>query len=493
MSAWLKHNNEPLNELPIAHRRRLIALAAATVLFLAMLLLPAPEGLAPAGWRVAAVVVLMAVLWMTEAVPLAATALLPLALFPTLGIATMDVVASPYANPLIFLFLGGFLIALAIERWGLHRRIALNVIAAVGAREDFQIGGVMLATAAVSMWVSNTATTIMMLPVALSIVPRDARGAIDPEHGPFAAALLLGVAYGASIGGVATLVGTPPNALFAGFMLENYDVQVGFGQWMLIGVPVSLSMLVVAWLLLTRALFPVQHLERPGAREAIKTALGSLGPASRAEKRTAVVFAITAALWLSRPWLAQRFPGLSDTSIAIAGALSLFVIPSGLKRGERLLDWGQAERLPWGVLLLFGGGLTLANAISASGLAGWIGAQLTAFHGWPLVVLVAVVVLLIILFSELASNTATAAAFLPVVAALATSVGEDPIRLVVPAVLAASFGFMLPVATPPNAIVFGSGQITVAQMLRAGFWVDVLGAAVIVGSVYLLAGKVFGG
>jgi solute carrier family 13 (sodium-dependent dicarboxylate transporter), member 2/3/5 len=475
------------------YRRQALGLAGAILLFLLVLLLPAPEGLAPAAWRVAAVVVLMAVLWMTEAVPLAATALLPLALFPLLDVATVDDVAAPYANPLVFLFLGGFLIALAIERWNLHRRIAFNVIHAVGAREDFQIGGVMLATAVVSMWVSNTATSIMMLPVALSIVPRDASGAVDPERRNFAAALLLAVAYGASVGGVATLVGTPPNALFAGFMLENYGVRIGFGQWMLIGLPVSLAMLMITWLLLTRGLFRIRRLEQPGAREAIRASLRELGPASRAERRTAVVFAITALLWLSRPWLSPAFPSLSDTSIAIAGALALFVIPSGLAKGQRLLDWETAERLPWGVLLLFGGGLTLASAIAGSGLAAWIGEQLTAFEAWPLVVLVAAVVLLITLFSELASNTATAATFLPVVAALATSVGEDPLRLAVPAALAASFGFMLPVATPPNAIVFGSGHVTVAQMLRAGVWLDMLGVAVIVGTVYLLARPVFGG
>jgi sodium-dependent dicarboxylate transporter 2/3/5 len=482
-----------LNDLPhLRRRRRTIGLASAAALFLLVLLLPEPEGLEPAAWRVAAVVLLMAVLWMTEAVPLAATALLPLALFPLLGVAPVDRVASPYANPLIFLFLGGFLIALAIERWNLHRRIALNVIDRVGAREDFQIGGVMLATAVLSMWVSNTATTIMMLPVALSIVPRNAGGAVDPERRGFAAALLLAVAYGASVGGVATLVGTPPNALFAGFMLENYEVEIGFLQWMLIGVPVSLAMLAITWVLLTRVLYQIRRRERPGARETIRESLRALGPASSAEKRTAIVFAVTALLWLSRPLLSQRLPVLSDTSIAIAGALSLFVIPSGLRKGEYLLDWEHAERLPWGVLLLFGGGLTLATAISESGLADWIGVQLTAFGAWPLLVLVAVVVLLITLFSELASNTATAATFLPVVAALATSVGEDPIRLAVPAALAASFGFMLPVATPPNAIVFGSGHVTVPQMLKAGIWLDVLGAAVIVGSVYLLAEKVFG-
>lgn len=458
-----------------------------------MLLLPLPGGLGLAAWRVAAVASMMAILWMTEAVPLAATALLPLALFPILGVAPVDEVAAPYANPLVFLFLGGFLIALSIERWNLHRRIALTVVFRVGARQDFQIGGVMLATAAISMWVSNTATTIMMLPVALSIIPRDSSGAIDPASREFASALLLSVAYGASIGGVATLVGTPPNAFFAGFMLETYDVRIGFGQWMLIGVPVCVVMLAIAWLLLTRGLYAIRRDELPGARAAIREALHGMGPLSSAEKRIATVFTATAALWMSRPLLSSQFPALqlSDTSIAIAGALSLFVIPSGQRKGEFLLDWEYAERLPWGVLLLFGGGLTLAAAIAGSGLADWIGMQLTGLDTWPIVFLVAVVTVLVMLFSELASNTATAATFLPVAAALAVSLGEDPLRLAVPAVLAASFGFMLPVATPPNAIVFGSGYVTVADMLRAGVWLDLIGAAVVVGTVYLLIQSVF--
>ncbi|MEX2124188.1 MAG: DASS family sodium-coupled anion symporter [Woeseia sp.] len=474
-------------------RRRTVGVVLGVLTFVLMLFLPAPAGLDVAAWRVAAVAMTMAILWMTEAVPLAATALLPLALFPTLGVAPIDEVAAPYANPLVFLFLGGFLIALSIERWNLHRRIALTVVYRVGAREDFQIGGVMLATAAISMWVSNTATTIMMLPVALSIISRDADGAIDPAKREFASALLLSVAYGASIGGVATLVGTPPNAFFAGFMLETYDVEIGFGQWMLIGVPVAVVMLAFSWLLLTRVLYTIRRQELTGARASIREALREMGALSSAEKRIAGVFAATAALWISRPLLSNQFPALhlSDTSIAIAGALSLFVIPSGRMKGEFLLNWEYAERLPWGVLLLFGGGLTLAAAIAGSGLADWIGMQLTALGAWPIIMLVLVVTVLVLLFSELASNTATAATFLPVAAALAVSIGEDPLRLAVPAALAASFGFMLPVATPPNAIVFGSGFVTVQQMLRAGIWLDLCGVVVIVGSVYLLMHTVF--
>ena len=477
-----------------SRRRRNIGLALGVTSFVLMLLLPPPDGLELVPWRVAAVAVLMAVFWLSEAIPISATALLPLPLFTMLGVAPIDDVAAPYANPLIFLFLGGFLIALAIERWNLHRRIALTVLSGVGAREDLQIGGFMIATAGLSMWVSNTATAVMMLPVALSVVPRDVNGDVEPEKREFAAALLLSVAYGASIGGIATLIGTPPNALLAGFMLENYEVEIGFGQWMLLGLPVSMVMLVLTWLMLTRRLFKVGRHEVAGARTAIWQALHDMGPASRAEKRVAIVFGMTALLWISRPLLSRWFPGLelSDTTIALAGALSLFVIPNGFKRGEFLLTWEQAERLPWGVLLLFGGGLSLAAAVSDSGLASWIGGELVGLQGWPVIVLVLTVTVLIIFLTELTSNLATSATFLPVVAALAVSLERDPLLLAIPAVLAASCAFMLPVATPPNAIVFGSGQITIPQMAKAGIWLNLIGIVVVVSLVYLLMGVVFG-
>ena len=413
---------------------------------------------------------------------------------PTLGVAPIDQVAPPYADPLVFLFLGGFLIALAIERWNLHRRIALTLIARVGAREDMQIGGFMIATAALSMWVSNTATTLMMLPVALSVVPRAPDGGVARGKENFAVALLLGVAYGSSAGGIATLIGTPPNALLAAFMAQNYGVEIGFGQWMLLGLPISFVMLVATWWLLTRMLFRVGRDEVPGARATIRDALAALGPASVAEKRVAVVFGLTALLWISRPWLAGLVPALqlTDTAIAVAGALLLFIIPNGIERGRFLLTWEHAERLPWGVLLLFGGGLSLAAAVSQSGLAVWIGGELEGLAGWPVMLLVLAVVTLIIFLTELTSNLATAATFLPVVAALALSVGQPPLLLAIPAVLAASCAFMLPVATPPNAIVFASGYLTIPQMARAGLWLNFIGIVVIIGLVYLLMEPVFG-
>lgn len=474
--------------------RKRLGLVLSIIAFVVMLVLPEPDGLATEAWRVAAVAVLLAILWLSEAIPVAATALIPLVAFPTLGVLPVQQAAAPYANPIVFLFLGGFLIALAIERWNLHRRIALNVLYRVGAREDLQIGGFMIATAALSMWVSNTATAVMMLPVALSIIPRDSQGRIEAGKRDFAAALLLSVAYAANIGGVATLIGTPPNALLAGFMLETYDVEIGFAQWMLVGMPVTLVMLIICWLLLTRVLHDIKRTELPEARETIRASLREMGPATGMEKRVALVFSFTAILWISRPFLAGQFPGLqlSDTSIAMTGALLLFLIPTGRAKGEFLMTWKHAERLPWGVLLLFGGGLSLASAVSESGLATWIGNSLVGLGDWPVIGLVLTVTLLIIFLTELTSNIATAATFLPLVAALALSLEQPPLLLAIPAVIAASYAFMMPVATPPNAIVFSSGHIRIPQMVRAGIWLNLIGAFAIIAIVYLLMNAVFG-
>jgi len=471
---------------------QMVGLALGPAAFFALLLMPVPAGLEPAAWRVAAVAALLAIFWLAEAIPVAATALLPIALFPVLGIADVTAASAPYANPIVFLFLGGFLIAQAIERWNLHRRIALNVLLSVGSREDLQIGGFMLATAGLSMWVSNTATAVMMFPVALSIVPRDSNNRIDASRRGFAAALLLSVAYAANIGGVATLIGTPPNAFLRGFMEETYGIEIGFAQWMLVGLPVTVVMLFACWILLTRFLHPVSTRELPGAREKLRKTLADMGPASIMEKRVAVVFAVTAISWIARPVLNDALPALqlSDTSIAIGGALLLFLVPTG--HGGALLSWEYAERLPWGVLLLFGGGLSLAAAVSDSGLAQWIGDSLTGLSSWPVLLIVVVVTLLIIFLTELTSNIATAATFLPLVAAIATALGQPPLLLAIPAAVAASYAFMMPVATPPNAIVYSSGAISMAEMVRAGLYLNLIGAFAIVAIVYLLMNAVFG-
>lgn len=468
-------------------------------LFVLLLVLPPPEGMPPVAWRVAAVAALMATWWVTEAIPIPATGLLPLVLFPLLGVAGMGQASAPYADPLIFLFLGGFLVALALERWNLHRRIALRTVALVGTRPPVLVGGFMLATAFLSMWVSNTATAVMMLPIGLSVIGllRDrAGGDAAAEAGAgFAPALLLGIAYAASVGGLGTLIGTPPNALLAGFMARTYGVEIGFAQWMLIGLPLVAVLLFCTWVLLTRLVFTLPRGEVAGIGGLLQAELAALGPMTGPERRVAVVFAGMAALWVVRPLLGDLVPGLSDTGIAIAAALALFVLPAGPGQGGKaLLDWDASRQLPWGVLLLFGGGLSLAAAIARSGLAEWIGAALSGLGGWPvlLVVLVVLVVVTAIIFlTELTSNTATAATFLPLVASVAPAVGADPFMLTIPAALAASCAFMMPVATPPNAIIYGSGQVTIAQMVRAGFWLNLVSILAITGLTWLAVGTLF--
>lgn len=471
-----------------------IGLIAGPALLAAILLLPGPQGLSPEAWSVAAVVALMVVWWITEALPVAVTALVPIVAFPLLGVMPVEATAAPYAHPLIFLFLGGFLIASAVQRCNLHRRIALNILRLVGTSPVRLVGGFMVATALLSMWLSNTATTIMMVPIALAVVGllRE-RTQSAPEPGDpagFGTALLLGIAYGASIGGLGTLIGTPPNALLAAFMTERYGIAIGFGQWMLFGVPLAGLLLVLTWLLLTRVVFRLSRRPVAGARDVIDQALAGLGPQRREERLVALVFACVAALWILRPALTDLLPGLalSDPVIAMLGGLSLFVIPSDLRGGRFLLNWESAKQLPWGVLILFGGGLSLASAIQSSGLAAWIGEILAGCSGWPILALILLVTSVVVFLTEVTSNTATASVFIPVAATLGSCIATDPMLFALPVALAASCAFMMPVATPPNAIVYASGLIRVSQMARAGFLLNILCILAITGAVYALAG-----
>jgi sodium-dependent dicarboxylate transporter 2/3/5 len=473
--------------------RRRIGLIAGPPLLLGLLLLEPPGDMSAQAWRTASVGLFMAAWWITEALPIAATALLPLVLFPVLDILPMAATAAPYANPVIFLFMGGFMLALALQRHNLHQRIALAVVRLMGVQPHALVLGFMVATAFVSMWVSNTATAVMMLPIGLSVVQLVRP---DAGEGPmsfnFAIALMLGIAYAASIGGLATLIGTPPNALLAAFMLETYGVEVGFAQWMVVGLPLVAVGLPLTWLLLTRVVYPIRIQEIPGGRAAIRAKYHALGPVARGEKWVGAIFLLAAALWIARPALDDVLPGLSDTGIAVGAALLTFIVPLDLRRGEFLLDWKSAERLPWGVLLLFGGGLALAEAVTSSGLAEWIGASLAGIGSWPLLLVVVVVTTVVIYLTELTSNTATAAAFLPLVASIAIGIGQNPFLLVVPAALAASCAFMLPVATPPNAIVYGTGYVTVPQMARAGMWLNLLFIGLITLLTYTLVLVAFG-
>lgn len=447
-------------------------------------ILPAPAGMSEAAWSCLGIALLMATWWSTEAIPIPATSLLPLVLVPAFGIDTVKATSANYANPIIFLFLGGFLIGIAMQRWDLHRRIALLVLRLVGSQPRRQIAGFMLATGFLSMWVSNTATSIMMLPIGMSVITL-LDDSNPKELARYATALLLAIAYSASIGGIATLIGTPPNALLAGYLLNEQNIDIGFAQWMLVGVPVSLFMMALAWLWLSRGGFNINTGEDSGAM--IRQELARLGRMSRAEKRVGCVFVLAALAWICRPLLNNAgLDWLSDTGIAIAAGIALFLIPSGQQNGQRLLSWPEAEKLPWGVLLLFGGGLALAGAITQSELADWIAEQLALLSAVPLLALIAVVVLVIIFLTEVTSNTATAAAFLPLLGALAVSINHEILLITVPAAIAASCAFMMPVATPPNAIVFATGHMRIQSMIRAGFALNLAGTAVVTLLVYLL-------
>lgn len=447
-------------------------------------LLPAPVGMPDPAWACMGLALLMATWWATEAIPIPATALLPLVLVPAMGIEELEPTASNYANPIIFLFLGGFLLGIGMQRWDLHRRIALKILRFVGHQPRRQIGGFMIATGFLSMWVSNTATTIMMLPIGMSVISllEDK----DPQElKRYATAMLLAIAYSASIGGIATLIGTPPNALLVGYLSDNQGIDIGFAQWMIVGLPVSIAMMIIAWWWLTRKGFDMGSGE--GSADMIHDELAKLGDISSAERRVGIIFLLAALSWMTRPLINDAGVGwLSDTTVAIVAGLLLFLLPSGSQPGVRLLNWDDVKSLPWGVLLLFGGGLALAGAIQSSGLAEWIANQLSIFGALPLIGLIGMVVLIIIFVTELTSNTATAAAFLPLLGALAMSLDVSALLVTVPAAIAASCAFMMPVATPPNAIVFSTGHMKIQSMIRAGFLLNIIGTVVVTLLAYLL-------
>jgi sodium-dependent dicarboxylate transporter 2/3/5 len=450
--------------------RKGLAIGLGPVLGLIPLFIPAPGGLSPEAWRLVGLTLWMVVWWLSEAVPIPATALLPIPLMPLLGIADEKSITSHYANPLIFLFLGGFMIALAMQKWGLHTRIALTIVRAVGTSPAGLIGGMVCATGFISMWVNNTSTTIMMYPVGLSLL-QYLKGVSpeDPRLRNFSVAMMLAIAYSASIGGVGTLIGTAPNALLAGFLQESYKQTITMSQWLWVGLPFVFIMLPVMWFLLTQVIYPVRGLRFEGAQQLIRKELSSLGRMSVPERVVLGVFLLAVLGWLVREPLSKAtgLP-LSDSFIAMSAALLLFVLPVSLARREFAIDWSTAEKLPWGVLLLFGGGLAIAGAFESTGLAKWIGGQVSGLSV-DLWVLILVVSTLIIFLTELTSNTAVTATFLPVMGAVAVGLGHDPRWLVIPVAMSASAAFMLPVATPPNAIVFANPDLHVRDMARAGF------------------------
>ncbi|MEJ8574832.1 DASS family sodium-coupled anion symporter [Microbaculum marinum] len=470
---------------------RRVGLLAGPALAVAMGAAGSPPDLDPAAWNAAAVAILMAVWWMTEAVPLPVTALLPLVLFPLLGVTSIEETAASYANPLIFLFLGGFIIARAMARWQLHRRLAWQVLRVGGSGPTAVVAGVMAVTAFLSMWVSNTATAMVMLPIGQSLAASFAErpDVSRAQDTAFSSALLLGIAYAATIGGMGTLIGTPPNALFAGFLHESYGIEIGFADWMLIGIPIVAVLLPLAWMILTRIAFQVPRLAGH-SQESLAGPADPPGPMSREERMVAAIMVLVAACWLLRPVIEAVVPGLpvSDAGIAIAGAILMFALPVRLARPGFLLDWSDMKELRWDVLILFGGGLALAAAISGTGLSTWIGALVVDLEALPTWLMILLVMAIVVYLGELASNTAMAAVFLPVAGAAAVAMGDSPLMLALPVALAASLGFMLPVATPPNAIVFGSGSVGMPQMLRAGAILDVV-AIIAVAALALTLGQ----
>lgn len=472
---------------------RLVGLFSGPVLALIMLVSPPPPELSAHGWWVAAVGVWMAIWWMTEALPLAATALLPVVMFPLLDLSGIEITAAKYAHPLIFLFLGGFLMARAMNVWGLDRRLALTVMSIVGSSPSRLIAGVMMVTAFLSMWVSNTATAMVMLPIGLSIVANFSEYQ-EKETSDIRPALMLGIAYAATIGGMGTIIGTPPNALFVAFMMETYGIEISFLRWMLIGVPMLLILLPLSWLILTRLVFRVDSQPSLQAARVIEQSLAELEPVSRAERLVGGLLLLVAACWIFRPLLMSLFPWLhlSDAGIAMTGAMLMFLLPINLKEGRFVLSWKEASSIRWDVLILFGGGLALASAIGDSDLASWIGTQLTALGSLPLVLLLVAVGVLIVFVGELASNTAMAAVFLPVAGATALSMGEPAIVLTLPVALFATLGFMLPVATPPNAIIFGSGAVEMRHMLKTGIILDIVGIVVVSFAIMTIGQWLFG-
>ena len=463
--------------------------------FFFILLLPNPESLSSVGWAVAAVTLLMAIWWATEAVPVAVTALLPLACFPMLGVTDFKTAALPYANPNIYLFMGGFILALGIESSGLHKRLALKMLISVGNSGAMLVGGFMLVSSLISMWVMNTSTTLMLLPIGLAVcasVAETIPNFSQKDRRNFEISLLLGIAYAASIGGMSTLVGTAPNIIFVGFMLETYGLEISFTDWMKLGVPIATMMLLASWYAITKIVYPVNFISSIETKLQLQNMLSDLGPLGKDEMKVLIIFSLAASAWMFRTLLDNYVPfsGLTDAGIAIIAALSFFLIPSENQKTD-LLTWEQANKLPWGLLVLFGGGLSLAASIGSSGLGGWIGQGLKILENVPPIVLILAVATMIIFLTEITSNVATTSTFLPVVGAVAVALGIAPIALTIPVVLAASCAFMLPVATPPNAIVFGSGKLTIPDMIRAGFALNIIGIFLVTLFAFYLAPMIF--
>lgn len=474
-------------------RKQKIGLILGPTLFLIILVYVSAAGMGEQARAVLASTMWIATWWITEAVPIPVTSLLPIVLFPITGGLDIMSTTSAYGNPLIFLFVGGFIIAVAIEKWNLHRRIAMNIIKVIGVNSSRIILGFMLATAFLSMWISNTATTMMMMPIGFAIIKqleeltkkKSDRSAHDDTD--FGKALMLGIAYSASIGGMATLIGTPTNVIFSGVAKQLFSADITFARWFLFGLPISVVLLIVCWIYLVKIAFSLDYHEIPGGHDEINKQLRALGAMSSEEKWVLVVFTATAMAWIGRSFVLNKIiPNINDTAIALVGATVLFVIPSKSQAGAGILDWQSARKLPWGIILLFGGGLSLAAGFKDSGLASWIGNQMTLLQGITFIVILGTVVASVNFLTEITSNVATASMILPILASLSMAIEVHPFGLMIAACVAASCAFMLPVATPPNAVVFGSGYLRMLDMIRAGFRMNLISIVFLTLYVYFV-------
>lgn len=464
---------------------QLIGLFLGPLLFILTLIFVNPEGLPPEAKAILASTIWIATWWITEAIPIPATSLLPIILFPMTGGLDVSSTTSAYGNDTIFLFMGGFMIALTMEKWNLHKRIALTIISIIGTNTERIVLGFMVATGFLSMWISNTATAMMMVPIGLAIIYQVSDALKDDpsidtskENFGFGKALMLGIAYSASLGGIATLIGTPPNTLLAGAVNEIYGIEITFAQWMLFGVPLAWIFILVAWVYLVKFAYPQKLKHLPGGSEVIRQQKTDLGAASYEEKAVFAVFIAVALAWISRSFILDAFaPDLevTDAMVGLIAAMILFIVPSKNRKGDHLLDWATAVKLPWGILLLFGGGLAIAAGFTNSGLSEWIGSQLIGLQGVNVLIIVLVVAALVLFLTEITSNTATASMMFPIMASLAVALSIHPYALMVTAAVAASCAFMLPVATPPNAVVFGSGYLRIADMAKAGLALNIFG------------------
>ncbi|WP_340157493.1 DASS family sodium-coupled anion symporter [uncultured Maribacter sp.] len=469
-------------------KTKLLGLVLGPVSFILILFFFRPEGLSVQANAVLASTIWIAIWWITEAIPIAVTAMLPLVLFPLSGGLDLSSTSGAFGHKYVFLYMGGFIIAIAIEKWNLHRRIALNIINLIGSNIRKIILGFMMATAFLSMWISNTATAVMMLPIGLAIIKQlqDNPDTVEDENQTFGKALMLAIAYSASIGGVATLIGTPPNLVLAGVILDTYGYEITFMQWFAFGLPISIILIFICWKYLTKYAFSFKQKSFPGGKQEIQRLLSGLGRITYEEKIVALVFALTAFCWITRSVLLQKLlPALDDTIIAIFFAIVLFLIPSK-KKGEQVINWEEAVKMPWGIILLFGGGMALAKGFESSGLAEWIGSQMTTLSGLPILILILVLIASVNFLTEITSNLATTAMLLPVLAPMALTIDVHPFVLMVGAAVAASCAFMLPVATPPNAVVFGSGYLRIPDMVGKGLFMNIISIFILTFFVYFI-------